>query len=49
MVWQSTWNIAFDDSEPTGKYDYAEIMGAMKRNFARDYNDLMAGRCGIEG
>jgi REP element-mobilizing transposase RayT len=30
--------------EPTGKYNYSEIMGSIKRNFTRDCNDLMAGR-----
>ncbi len=31
-------------NEPTGKYNYSEIMGALKRNFARDCNDLISGR-----
>ena len=39
--------------EPTGKYNYSEIMGTLKRNFSRDCNDLMAGknflRNGAEG
>jgi REP element-mobilizing transposase RayT len=30
--------------EPTGKYNYSEIMGTLKRNFARDCNDLISGR-----
>ena len=30
--------------EPTGKYNYSEIMGTIKRNFSRDCNDLMAGK-----
>ena len=30
--------------EPTGKYNYSEIMGTLKRNFSRDCNDLMLGK-----
>lgn len=30
--------------EPTGKYNYSEIMGSLKRNFSRNCNNLMLGK-----
>lgn len=30
--------------EPTGRYSYSEIIGAIKRNFTRDCNDLLSGK-----
>lgn len=30
--------------EPTGKYNYSEIIGTLKRNFARDCNLLLSGK-----